>query len=35
MDQVKNEVFFNFYENGLINILESYPGLVVKREVMR
>lgn len=31
----KKEVFFNFYENSLINILESYPGLVVKREVIR
>ena len=31
----KKEVFFNFYENGLIDILGSYSGLIVKREVMR
>lgn len=31
----KREVFFNFYEQALSNILMEYPGLVVKREVMR
>lgn len=31
----KREVFFNFYEQALSNILIEYPGIVLDREVMR
>ena len=31
----KREVFFNFYEKALSNILIEYPGIVLDREVMR
>lgn len=31
----KKEVFFNFYETNIGIALESYPGLILRREVMR
>lgn len=31
----KREVFFNFHEQALSNILMEYPGIVIDRELMR
>ena len=31
----KREVFFNFYEQALSDVLIKYPGIVIDREVMR